>query len=63
MSKLLALTDNIMTTQVAIEKESQLQLELTIECQKALFDYNNFLKEQKQIRSERLQKTAPGIVE
>lgn len=63
MSKLLAFNDSIMATQEAIEKESRLQLDLKVECQKALFDYKNFLKEQERIRSERLQETYPEIVE
>ncbi|KAL6436899.1 hypothetical protein ACFW04_004926 [Cataglyphis niger] len=63
MSKLLAFNDSIMTTQEVIEKESQLQLDLKIECHKALFEYKNFLKEQERIRSERLQETYPEIVE
>ncbi|XP_050451150.1 uncharacterized protein LOC126851334 [Cataglyphis hispanica] len=63
MSKLLAFNDSIMTTQEVIEKESRLQLDLKVECHKALFEYKNFLKEQEQIRSERLQETYPEIVE
>ncbi|KMQ91886.1 hypothetical protein RF55_8194 [Lasius niger] len=63
MSKLLALNDSIMATQKAIEKDSQLQLNLKVECQKALFDYQNFLEEQGQIRNKRLQETYPEIVE
>lgn len=63
MSKLFAFNDSIMAIQKAIERESRLQLDLKIECQKALFDYKNFLKEQERIRSERLQETNPEIVE
>lgn len=63
MSKLLALNDSIMAIQEAIEKDSQLQLDLKVECQKALFDYQNFLEEQGQIRNKRLQETYPEIVE
>lgn len=63
MNKLFILNDSIMTTQEAIEKESRLQLDLKVECHKALFEYKNFLKEQERIRSERLQKTYPEIVE
>ncbi|GAB1861439.1 Centromere protein H C-terminal domain-containing protein [Camponotus japonicus] len=63
MSKLFAFNDSIMAIQEAIERESRLQLDLKIECQKALFDYKNFLKEQERIRSERLQETNPEIVE
>jgi len=62
MSKLFTLNDNIMATQEAIEKASQVQLNLKIECQKAVFEYTKFLKEQEQMRSERLQKTNPEIV-
>ncbi|XP_071554492.1 uncharacterized protein [Temnothorax nylanderi] len=63
MSKLLSLNDSVMATQKTIEEASRVQLDLKVECQKALFDYKNFLKEQEQLRSERLQKTNPGIVE
>lgn len=62
MSKLFAFNDNIMAIQEAIERESRLQLDLKVECQKALFDYKNFLKEQERIRSKRLQETNPEIV-
>lgn len=63
MSKLFAFNDSIMAIQKAIERESRLQLDLNVECQKALFDYKNFLKEQERIRSEKLQETNPEIVE
>ncbi|EGI57173.1 PREDICTED: uncharacterized protein LOC105153940 [Acromyrmex echinatior] len=63
MSKLFTLNDNIMATQEAIEKASQVQLDLKIECQKAVFEHTKFLKEQEQMRSERLQKTNPEIVQ
>lgn len=63
MGKLFTLNDNVMATQEAIEEASQVQLDLKVECQKALFDYKNFLKEQEQLQSERLQKAYPGIVE
>lgn len=63
MSKLFTLNDNVMATQEAIEEASQVQLDLKVECQKALFDHKKFLTEQEQLRSQRLQKTHPGIVE
>jgi len=63
MNKLFTLNDSIMAIQETIEEAVQVQLDLKVECQKALFDYKNFLKEQEQLRSERLQKTYPGIVE
>jgi len=63
MSKLFTLNDNIMATQEAIEKASQVQLDLKIECQKAVFEHTKFLKEQEQMRSEKLQKTNPEIVQ
>ncbi|XP_011863374.1 PREDICTED: uncharacterized protein LOC105559578 [Vollenhovia emeryi] len=63
MMKLFTLNDSIMTTQEAIEEASQVRLNLKIECQKALYDYKNFLNEQEQLRSKRLQKTNPGIAE
>lgn len=63
MSKLFTLNDNVMALEEEIEEASQVQLNLKIECQKALFNYKNFLKEQKQLRSERLQKMYPRIAE
>lgn len=63
MSKLFTLNDSVMVTQEAIEEAFQVQLDLKVECQKALFDHKNFLKQQEQLRSKRLQKTNPGIVE
>ncbi|XP_024870226.1 uncharacterized protein LOC112453611 [Temnothorax curvispinosus] len=63
MSKLLSLNDSVLTIQKTIEEASRVQLDLKVECQKTLFNYKNFLKEQEQLRSERLQKTNPGIVE
>lgn len=63
MGKLFTLNDSAIAIQETIEKESQIQLDLKVECQKALFDHKNFLKQQEQLRSERLQKTNPEIVE
>lgn len=63
MNKLFTLNDNVMAIQKDIEKASQEQLDLKIECQKALFNHKNFLKEQERLQSERLQKTYPAIVE
>ncbi|XP_012533158.1 uncharacterized protein LOC105834879 [Monomorium pharaonis] len=63
MNKLFTLNDNVMAIQKEIEKASQEQLDLKFECQKALFDHKNFLKEQERLQSERLQKTYPEIVE
>lgn len=63
MSKLFTLNDNIMATQQEILEASRVQLDLKVECQKALFEHKKFLKEQEQLRSKRLQKTNPGIVE
>ncbi|KYN05209.1 hypothetical protein ALC62_03882 [Cyphomyrmex costatus] len=63
MRELFTLNDKIMDVQNAIEEASQVQLDLKVKCQKALFEHRKFLKEQEQLRSERLQKTDPGIVE
>jgi len=63
MNKLFTLNDSVMAIQETIEEAVRVQLDLKVECQKALFDHKNFLKEQEQLRSERLQKTYPGIVE
>ncbi|KAH0955555.1 hypothetical protein HN011_011586 [Eciton burchellii] len=62
MTKLFTLNDNIIDVQKSIETASQEQLDLKIECQKALLDYKDFLKEQERIQSERLQETNPDIV-
>ncbi|XP_029165525.1 uncharacterized protein LOC114936488 [Nylanderia fulva] len=63
LKKVFTVNQSIMSIQETIKKESQVQLNLKIECQKALFDYKSFLKEQEQIRSERLQKMYPEILE
>lgn len=62
MNKLCTLNDKIMTIQKNIEKASQEQLNLKIECQKALFNYKDFLREQEQIQSKRLENIYPDIV-
>lgn len=62
MSELFILNDKIISTQQSIEKASQIQLNLKIECQKALNDYKNFLKEQEEIQNKKLQETCPDIV-
>lgn len=62
MNKLFTLNDNVISIQQTIEKEFQTQLDLKIECQKALHDYKNFLKEQEEVRNKKLQKTYPDIV-
>lgn len=62
MSKLFTLNDSIISVQQSIEKESQVQLDLKIECQKALFDYKNFLKEQEEAQSKKLQEMHPEIL-
>ncbi|EFN77421.1 hypothetical protein EAI_14552 [Harpegnathos saltator] len=62
VSKLFTLNDNIISVQQSIEKASQTQLNLKLECQKALNDYKNFLKEQEEIRNKKLQETSPDIV-
>ncbi|KAL0099484.1 hypothetical protein PUN28_020185 [Cardiocondyla obscurior] len=61
MKKLFLLNDNVIAIQKTIEEESQVQLNLSFDCQKALFDYKNFLKEQEQLQSEKMQKTYPEI--
>ncbi|KYN09597.1 hypothetical protein ALC57_18289 [Trachymyrmex cornetzi] len=45
MSKLFILNDNIMATEEAIKKATQIQLDLKIECQKLIFEHAKFLKE------------------
>ncbi|EZA50370.1 hypothetical protein X777_11181 [Ooceraea biroi] len=62
MRKLFTLNDSIMAVQNSIEAASQEQLDLKVECQKALLDHKNFLKEQERIQGERLQETNPEIV-
>ncbi|XP_012235026.1 chromosome partition protein Smc-like [Linepithema humile] len=62
MEKLFNLNEKIMAIQKNIEEASQVQLNLKIECQKALFNHKNFLREQEQIRSEKLQETNPEIM-
>lgn len=62
MSKLVTLNDRVISIQQSIEEASQMQLDLKMECQEALIGYKNFLKEQKEVRSEKLQKEHPEIV-
>lgn len=62
MCKLFSLCDDILSTQKTIENALQEQLELKIQCETALFDYKNFLKEQEEIRSKKLQETNPELV-
>lgn len=63
MNKLYTLNDNIIAIQESIEKMSLVQLDLKIECQKALFDHKDFLKEQEKIQSQKLQKMHPEILQ
>lgn len=61
MSQLFTLNDNLLTLQESIENATQEQLDLQIECQKSLYRYSAFLKEQEQLRSKRLEETNPEI--
>ncbi|XP_014471418.1 PREDICTED: uncharacterized protein LOC106742727 [Dinoponera quadriceps] len=61
MSKLFIVNDNIISIQQSIEEAFETQLNLKVECQKALNDYKNFLKEQKEIQNRKLQETCPDI--
>lgn len=61
MHELFTLNDKIITLQGTIEDKIQKQLDLKIECQNALYEYKNFLKEQEELRNKRLQETNPQI--
>lgn len=61
MGKLFGIGKGILAVQQELEAEREKQLKLKIECQTALKDYHNFLKEQEEIRNQRLQKTNPEI--
>ncbi|KAI4493551.1 hypothetical protein M0804_001727 [Polistes exclamans] len=63
MRKLFILNDAILSNQQCVEDAFQRQLNLKIECQKAIFDYHTFLKEQDNLRKKKLQKTNPTIAE
>lgn len=62
MNKLFTLNDSIMATHESVKEASLMQLNLKLECQKALFDYKTFLSNQEQLQSEILQETHPEIV-
>ncbi|CAK9825974.1 hypothetical protein ANTRET_LOCUS3894 [Anthophora retusa] len=61
MSKLYYLNDTILILEEKINDAVKEQLELKIQCQNALFDYKNYLKQQEKIRSKRLQEINPQI--
>ncbi|XP_017876903.1 uncharacterized protein LOC108623108 [Ceratina calcarata] len=62
MSKIFGISEGILAVQQELEAERQKQLNLKIECQTALADYHDFLKEQEEIHSQRLQETNPEIL-
>ncbi|KAI4504430.1 hypothetical protein M0802_000901 [Mischocyttarus mexicanus] len=59
--KLFLLNDTIMSYQQYVENAFRMQLQLKVLCQKTIFDYHAFLKEQDNQRKEKLQKTNPTI--
>ncbi|CAK9819405.1 hypothetical protein ANTPLA_LOCUS10226 [Anthophora plagiata] len=61
MSKLYYLNDGILILEEKINDAVKEQLELKIQCQNALFDYKNYLKQQEEIHSKRLQEMNPQI--
>ncbi|KAL2729075.1 uncharacterized protein V1477_016556 [Vespula maculifrons] len=62
MRKLFMLNDVILSTQQSVQKAFKKQLELKIQCQKAIFDHHSFLKEKEEQRKQNLQKTNPNVV-
>ncbi|KAL2735528.1 uncharacterized protein V1478_003168 [Vespula squamosa] len=62
MRKLFMLNDVIISTQQSIQKAFEKQLDLKIQCQKAIFDHHSFLKEKEEQRKQKLQETNPAIV-
>lgn len=61
MRKLFTLNDTILSLQKDIQSAAKKQLKLKVKCQRALFDYKKFLKEQEEICSKKLQETNPEI--
>ncbi|KAK2575414.1 hypothetical protein KPH14_008327 [Odynerus spinipes] len=61
LKKLFMLNDAILSTQYSIQTALQKQLDLKIQCQKEIFNYHKFLKEQDEQRKQKLQKTNPKI--
>lgn len=61
MSKLFCLNDNILSLEKPIGQAMEKQLDLKIQCQNSLYDYRNFLKEQEEMRSKKLEEMHPEI--
>ena len=61
MTNLFSLNDDILSLQKAIDEATEKQLNLTIQCQNSLSEYKNFLKEQEEKRSKKLEETHPDI--
>ncbi|KOC64972.1 hypothetical protein WH47_04561 [Habropoda laboriosa] len=61
MRKLYYFNDKVLSLANKIEDAVKEQLELKIQCQKALFDYQIFLKEQEKIRSKKLEEMNPTV--
>ena len=61
MTKLFSLNDDILSLQKAIDEATEKQLNLMIQCQNSLSEYKNFLKEQEEMRSKKLEETHPDI--
>ncbi|XP_047349494.1 uncharacterized protein LOC124949039 [Vespa velutina] len=62
MKKLFMLNDAILSTQQSVQNAFKKQLDLKIQCQKAIFDHHSFLKEKEEQRKQKLQKTNPTVV-
>ncbi|XP_043253261.1 uncharacterized protein LOC122397871 [Colletes gigas] len=63
LCQLYILNDKSMLLQAAIEDSLQKQLDLKIQCQNALFDYQKFLKTEEDLLSQKLQETNPEVAQ
>lgn len=63
MKKLFMLNDVILSTQQSVQNAFKKQLDLKIQCQKAVFDHHSFLQEKEEQRKQKLQRTNPTIVQ
>ncbi|XP_024944244.1 uncharacterized protein LOC107271227 [Cephus cinctus] len=61
MQKIFSLNDKVYSIQESLQKALTQQIEAKIEFWKAIYAYQDFLKEQQELRDEKLQKTNPEI--
>lgn len=62
MKELFLLNETILSLHNSITIAFKKQLDLKIQCQKEIINYRKFLKEQAELRNQRLQRTVPRVV-